>query len=178
MKRHRTASDTDALQQLSLSDRSRFLALASAEIMEFRPTGPALLFYFQFCNAWRMQRKYPLHAFPVRDPAYGESFVQAAALAADHDTGEDLDPFLVAFHDPRVHAYAVANRKRREVTFLLLLLNIINDLVHNTRRQPRGCGRTLSFECMGFATRNRGRFYPNTSTTFQEIVCENVRNLC
>ena len=120
--------------------------------MEFRPTGPALLFHFQLCDPWRMQRKYPLHPFAVRDPAHGESFIQPAALAANHDTGENLDPFLVAFYDPRVHAYAIANRKRRDLIFLLLFLNSIDRLVHKLVAGARGCGRTLSFECIDFAT--------------------------
>src|SRR6516162_2916878 len=95
----------------SLSDRCRFLAFAGAEIIESRATCAALLFHFQFRNPRRMQRKHPLHAFTVRDPAHGESFIETAALAADHYAGKDLDSFLVAFHDSRVDSHTVTNRK-------------------------------------------------------------------
>ena len=81
---------------------------------------------------------------PYRYPAHGETFVQAAALAANHDAGKYLDPFLVAFHHPRVHAYAVADRKRRDITFLLFFLNNIDGLVHKLVASARGCGRTIS----------------------------------
>src|SRR2546430_10626870 len=77
-----------------------------------------------------MQRKHSLHALSVRNPAHGESFIQTAALTTDHDARKDLYPFLVAFHDTSVYTHAVANRKRRDVAFLLLFLNNINDLVH------------------------------------------------
>src|SRR5438132_184750 len=77
-----------------------------------------------------MQGKYPLHALAVRDAAYGESFVEPTTLPADHYAGKDLDSFLVAFYDPRVYTHAVANRKRRDIAFLLLFLNNVDDLVH------------------------------------------------
>src|SRR5215472_9897220 len=77
-----------------------------------------------------MQGKYPLHAFAVRDATHGKSFIEPATLPADHYAGKDLDSFLVAFYDPSVHTHAVANRKRRDIAFLLLFLNNIDDLVH------------------------------------------------
>ena len=105
-----------------------------------------------------MQGKYPLDALAVRDAAHSESFVEPATLPADHYPRKDLDSFLVSFHDASVHAHAIANRKRFSITFLLFFLNRIDDLIHKLRRQPRGCGRTLSFEGTGFATRNRQPF--------------------
>src|SRR5438105_4488758 len=77
-----------------------------------------------------MQWKHSLHALAVRDPAHGESFVEPATLPADHYPRKDLNAFLVSFHDASVHAHAVANRKRRDLAFLLLFLNNVNDLVH------------------------------------------------
>ena len=100
-----------------------------------------------------MQRKYPLDALAVRDAAHGESFVKPATLPTDHYAGEYLDSLLVSFHDAGVHAHAVPNRKCCRVVLPLFFLNRIDELIHN-RRQPRGCGRTLSFEHTGFATRN------------------------
>ena len=77
-----------------------------------------------------MQRKNPLDAFAVGDAADGESFVDTATLASDHYAGKDLDPLLVSFHNARVHAHAVANRKRFGFAFQLLFLNGIDDLIH------------------------------------------------
>jgi hypothetical protein len=91
-----------------------------------------------------MQGEYPLDALAVRDAAHGESFVEPATLPANHYAGEDLDSFLVSFHDARVHAYAVANRKRFGIAFLLFFLNRIDDLIHKLVAGARGCGRTLS----------------------------------
>src|SRR5258708_7245334 len=99
-----------------------------------------------------MQRKHALHAFAVRDAADGESLIETAALATDHYTGKDLDSFLIAFHDSRVDSHTVANRKGRDIAFLLLFLNGIDDLVHKLLASARGCGRTLSFEGGAFAT--------------------------
>ena len=77
-----------------------------------------------------MQRKYPLDALAVRDAAHGESFVEPAALSADHNTGKDLNSFLVSFHDASMHAHAIANRKRFGIAFLLFFLDDIDDLIH------------------------------------------------
>src|SRR3954470_13649895 len=88
-----------------------------------------------------MQWKHSLHSLAVRDPPHGKSFIQSAALTADHDTRKDLYPFLVAFYDTRVYTHAVANRERRDVAFLLLFLNNINHLVHKlVARLPAPAG--------------------------------------
>ena len=105
-----------------------------------------------------MQGKYSLDALTVRDAAHSESFVEPATLAADHYSRKDLNSFLVSFHDARVHAHAIANRKRFGIAFLLFFLNRIDDLIHKLVASARGCGRTLSFEGTGFATRNRQSF--------------------
>ena len=78
-----------------------------------------------------MQREYPLDAFTVRDAAHRERFIQPATLPADHYPRKNLDSFFVSFHDARVHAHAIANRKRFSVVFLLFFLNGIDDLIHN-----------------------------------------------
>jgi hypothetical protein len=128
-----------------------------------------------------MQRKYSLDALAVRDAAHGESFIDSATLPADHYADKDLDSFLVSFHDASVHAHAIANRKRFDITFLLFLLNRIDDLIHKLLASARGCGRTLSFEGSGFATRNRQAFEhehkaPALSRHHQKI-CENLWDL-
>src|SRR6266446_7733082 len=90
-----------------------------------------------------MQWKHSLHTFAVRDSAHGESFIQAAALTTDHDARKDLDSFLVAFYHTRVYTHAVANRKRRDIAFLLLFLNNINDLVHKLVASRAAAGAHL-----------------------------------
>jgi hypothetical protein len=56
-----------------------------------------------------MDREYALDPFAVGNAADSESFVQAAAFTANDDPGKNLDPLLVAFDDPGVHANAVAH---------------------------------------------------------------------
>src|SRR6266446_10176828 len=90
-----------------------------------------------------MQWKHSLHALAVRDPAHGESFIQTAALTTDHNAGKDLDSFLVAFYHSCMYTHAVANRKRRDLAFLLLFLNNINDLVHKLVASARAAGAHL-----------------------------------
>jgi hypothetical protein len=89
-----------------------------------------VLFDFHLRNARRVQGKYPLDALAVRDATHGKSFVEPAPLPADHYAGKDLDSFLVSFHDARVHAHAVPNRKRCGIAFLLFFLDRIDDLIH------------------------------------------------
>ena len=124
-----------------------------------------------------MQWKHSLHALAVRDPAHGESFIQPAALTTDHNARKDLDSFLVAFYHSCMYTHAVANRKRRDLAFLLLFLNNINDLVHKLVASVRGCGRTLSFEENAFATRNRGAFEQKRKHEDMQKICENLANL-
>src|SRR5438876_2860160 len=124
-----------------------------------------------------MQWKHSLHALAVRDPAHGESFIQPAALTTDHNARKDLDSFLVAFYHSCMYTHAVANRKWRDLAFLLLFLNNINDLVHKLVASVRGCGRTLSFEENAFATRNRGAFEQKRKHEDMQKICENLANL-
>src|SRR5215470_14084644 len=99
-----------------------------------------------------MQWKHSLHALPIRDPAHGKGFIQTAALTTDHNARKDLDSFLVAFYHSRMYTHAVANRKGRDLAFLLLPLNNINDLVHRLIASRTAAGRTLSFKEGAFAT--------------------------
>src|SRR6516225_1620265 len=94
-----------------------------------------MLFHFHFCYTRRMQRKYPLDALAVRDAAHSESFVEPATLPADHYAGKNLNSFLVSFHDTRVHAHTIANRKYCGIAFLLFLLNGIDDTIHKQSRR-------------------------------------------
>src|SRR5947208_9468113 len=124
-----------------------------------------------------MQWKHSLRALAVRDPAHGESFIQTAALTTDHNAGKDLDSFLVAFYHSCMYTHAVANRKRRDLAFLLLFLNNINDLVHKLVASARGCGRTLSFKDNAFATRNSGAFEQKQKPEHGQTIGEKLATL-
>ena len=100
-----------------------------------------------------MQRKYTLDALAVRDPPHGETFVEPATLPADYNAGKDLDSFLISFNDARVHAHAIANRKRFGIAFLLFFLYDIDDLVHNSSPAARLRAHTL-IRRLGFCNRN------------------------
>ena len=62
-----------------------------------------------------MQREHALDAFAVADAPHGERLVQPAAAPADHHAGENLNAFLVAFHDFGVDAHRVADVEFRFV---------------------------------------------------------------
>src|SRR5437016_5707361 len=100
-KNRHTGNDRPYQKRSSLPNRRRFLPLAATEIIQFRPTGATLLFHFHFCDARRMQGKYPFDTLAVRDTAHGERFVEPATLPADYHASKDLDSFLVSFHDAR-----------------------------------------------------------------------------
>src|SRR5260370_29806058 len=59
----------------------------------------------------RVQRESALNAHAEADLADGEGLADTAALAADHDALEELDPLPVAFHDPDVDLHRVAGRE-------------------------------------------------------------------
>src|SRR4051794_26964817 len=94
---------------LLLPNRSRFLALAGAEIIQLRPAGPAFLFHFHFRDARRVDRENALDAFAVGNAPDGKCLIQPAAFPADDDSGKNLNPLFIAFHDPSVDADAVAD---------------------------------------------------------------------
>ena len=103
-----------------------------------------------------MQGKYPLDALAVRDAAHSESFVEPATFPADHYTGKDLDSFLVSFHDARVHAHAVANRKGFGIAFLLFFLNRIDDLIHKLVASRAAAGAHCPAGCVKLQTSAEG----------------------
>src|SRR6266480_7682154 len=57
-------------------------------------------------------------------------------LAPNHDAGENLDPFLVAFHNPRMNTNAVAHSKVPRIRFLLFFLDDVDDPIHETPPAP------------------------------------------
>src|SRR6185295_13617401 len=64
-------------------------------------------------------------------PANRKSFVQAPAAFANDYAGKDLDAFLVAFDDLRVHAHRVTHGKRDVILPELFALDLVKQcLVH------------------------------------------------
>ena len=115
----------------------RFLALPTAKIIQFRATRASLLLHFYLCDPRRMERKNPLDTLAVGDAAHSECFVESASFATNHNASKYLDSFFVSFHDSRVNAYAIANRKLRQIAFFLFFLDSIDDLVHKLVQATR-----------------------------------------
>ena len=113
-----------------LSHRCRFLAFTTAEIIQLRATRATFLLHFHFCDPRRMERKNPFDSLTVRDPAHGERFVESAPFAANHNASEYLDSFFVSFDDARMNAYAIADRKRRQIAFLLFFVDYFDNAIH------------------------------------------------
>src|SRR5437773_12018351 len=77
-----------------------------------------------------MQRENSLHALTIRDTPNGERFVKSASFTADHHAGKYLDSFFIAFDNARVNTHAIADRKRRQIGFLLFFLDDVDDGIH------------------------------------------------
>src|SRR6266496_1181 len=90
-----------------------------------------------------MEWKHPLDAFSVRDAPDRERFVESAAFTADHYAGKYLDSFFVSFHLARMNAHTIANRKRRQIAFLLFFVDSIDDLIHKLVPAARLRAHTL-----------------------------------
>src|SRR4051794_13550654 len=81
----------------------------AAQEVELRAADFAAAHDVDLVDLRRMQRELALHAF-VRDHAPdGEHLAAARAAASDYDACENLNAFLVAFEDFRVHVDRVAD---------------------------------------------------------------------
>src|SRR4030095_5004596 len=98
---------------------------ALAQVGEFRASHVAVALNLAFIDAGRMHREHALDTFAVADAADGEGFVQAAPALSDDDTRENLDAFLVAFHDFGVDADGIAYVKAGRVLPELFRLNLV-----------------------------------------------------
>src|SRR5882724_6993221 len=90
-----------------------------------------------------MQRENSLDALTIRDAPNGERFVESTSFTANHDAGKYLDSLFVTFYDPRVNAYTVADRKRRQIGFLLFFVDDVDDSIHKPVQTPRIRAHTL-----------------------------------
>ena len=162
----------------------RFLALPTAKIIQFRATRASLLLHFYLCDPRRMERKNPLDTLAVGDAAHSECFVESASFATNHNASKYLDSFFVSFHDSRVNAYAIANRKLRQIAFFLFFLDSIDDLVHKLVQATRLRAHTLIRRCRlcnlnscsSWPSGTRARVRSRVGA-YVEIICETLRNL-
>src|SRR5207237_6970133 len=101
-------------------------------------------------DAGRIQREDALHTHAVAHLAHGEGGAHVRALPADHHALEDLDAFLVALADLRVHPHGVANPEAGDLSprfrFDVPLLHQLDCLrTHlNTRFTRRSCTAPLN----------------------------------
>src|SRR5438270_3171187 len=95
--------------------QARRLALQLAQVEEPRALYLAAGDDLDLVDARRIERKDALHADAVAHLADGERGVHLAALLADDHALEDLDAFLVAFADLRVHPHGVADAELRDL---------------------------------------------------------------
>src|SRR5205823_1780907 len=92
------------------------LALQLAQVEEPRPLHLAAGRDLDLVDPRREERKDTLDAHPVAHLAHGEGGVEMGPPPADHHALEDLDAFLVAFADLRVHLDRVADAKLGDLT--------------------------------------------------------------
>src|SRR6266850_3066461 len=92
---------------------ARGLALQIAQVIQLGAPDLRRPHHLDLGDGRRMQRENALHALAERHLAHRERGARAAAVHADHDALEDLNPFLVAFADLHVHADRVARLHRR-----------------------------------------------------------------
>ena len=90
-----------------------------------------------------MERKDSLDALSVRNAAHSECLVESAPFTADHHTGKYLDSLFVAFYDPRVNTYTIADRKRRQIALLLFLFDDVDDSIHKPVQTTRMRAHTV-----------------------------------
>ena len=76
-----------------------------------------------------MHREHALDTLAVADAADRERLVETMPAATDHDAREDLDAFLVAFDDLRMHAHAVAHLEIQRFLAVLFLFNFVQQYV-------------------------------------------------
>src|SRR5437588_9817028 len=77
-----------------------------------------------------MQRKTAVATLAVGNAAHGECFIEAAALASNHDAGENLNSFLVSFHHTGVDADAVTDFETVRFGLVLFFFDRVDDAVH------------------------------------------------
>src|SRR3954470_22566281 len=94
------------------ADGCRFLALATAQVIQFGASRFAGFFHFDLGDAGRMDWENALHTFAVGNATDRERLIQAASFTADDDALKNLNSFLIAFYDAGMNANTVSHGER------------------------------------------------------------------
>src|SRR5579862_7113444 len=142
------------------------LAAQVAEVVELGAADAATGDRLDPVDRGAVHRERALHADAVAHLADGEGLPQAAALAADHDTLENLDAGAVAFRHLHVHLQGVTGAEIRDVSPELGLLKLGDRGVHdgcflspgrNTRQRASGWKPALARETPRQGQRPKGQ---------------------
>src|SRR5579863_9291324 len=109
----------------------RRLAAQVAQVVQLGPADLAAGDRLDLVDRRAVHRERALDANAVAHLADGEGLTQAAALAPDHDTLEDLDAGAVAFRHLNVHLEGVTRAEIRVVSAELGLLKLGDRGVHD-----------------------------------------------
>src|SRR3984957_20187145 len=109
----------------------RGLAAQVAEVVELGAADPAAGDGLDLVDRRAVHREGALDADAVAHLAHGEGLTQAAALAPDHDTLEDLNAGAVALRHLDVHLEGVTRAETRNVIPELCLLKLGDRGVHD-----------------------------------------------
>src|ERR1700691_5376999 len=119
----------------------RGLAAQVTEVVQLGAADAAARDRLDLVDRRAVHRERALNANPVAHLAHGEGLTQAAALAPDHDTLEDLNAGAVAFRHLNVHLEGVTRAEARAVSPELGLLKLGDRGVHD------GCSLSPGSEC-------------------------------
>jgi hypothetical protein len=103
------------------------LAFARTEVVELGTANGTLALHLNLRNTGRVDRENALHTLTVRNTTNSEVFINPSSLAANYDTGVNLDTLLVAFHYAGVDFDCIADIEGLEVGLELLGFDFLYD---------------------------------------------------
>lgn len=101
------------------------LAGSLAQEVQLGPADLAAAGRHDVQHVGRMERELPLDALVADDPPDGEALIDAATLADDDRTRENLRAGLVAFLDAAVDVHRVADLEVRDLLLQTFALNAV-----------------------------------------------------
>src|ERR1022692_733802 len=120
------------------------LAAQGAQVVQLGTAHPTLGDNLDHVDGRSVDREGPLHTDAVADLAHGKGLSCAAALPADDNTLEHLDPGAVTLLDPDMHLQGVTRPESRDVGSNLRALKLGNRGVHRFVlgcHNAHACGR-------------------------------------
>src|SRR5262249_48127488 len=131
---------------------ARIIATRAAGVEKTDRTPRAVPQHFDLGPAGRVHQEGALDTDTVSHPPNRDVAPQASAGYPDHKALEDLDAFACTLDDLGVHLYAVARAQVGRCFFLLLLLDLVDDVHDNLCRgeaPPPGFGRRARAGAVG-----------------------------